>query len=72
MPVACRKAIFWGKRACRHEVAGSPEVTKSSLAHQNSFTDKKTTGLLASFCFVSVIWFKSSLVLIHWLHACIT
>src|SRR5262245_57087646 len=34
---------------------------KSSLAHHEIITDKKTIGSPASFYFVSVIWFKSSL-----------
>jgi 8-oxo-dGTP pyrophosphatase MutT (NUDIX family) len=33
-----------------------------AVAHQVWTTDKKATGVLASFYFVSVIWFKSSLV----------
>ena len=34
---------------------------KSSLAHHDRFTDEKTTGLPASFYFVSVIWFQVTL-----------
>ncbi len=46
MPVALRKGVHSCKLVCKDVVTGSPEVTKSSLAHQDIFQIQKVPDFI--------------------------